>query len=143
LVRHSPGVSPEQVVTPMQAAVSSLIMKTRLGSEARAISLAQPLGRRARQEAWRATAALFSYSYYAAEAFAPGPMRPEFRFLFQLHPHPKTVRKLLSEELERVPKFAASLRWEHEIGAPESHFNALCSEPTLANGWVSGSRCTG
>jgi len=142
LVRRSPGVPPEQVVTPMQAAVSSLIMKTRLGSEARQIQLDQTLGRRAQQEAWRANAALFSYSYYASEAFAPGHMRPEFRFLFQLHPHPKTVRKLLREELERVPKFAASLRWEHEIGAPESHFTALCSEPSLANGWVAASSYT-
>jgi glycosyltransferase involved in cell wall biosynthesis len=142
LVRHSPGVPTEQVVTPMQAAVSSLIMKTRLGSEARQIHLDQTLGRRARQEAWRANAALFSYSYYAAEGFAPGPMRPEFRFLFQLHPHPKTIRKLLREELERVPKFAASLRWEHELAAPESHFTALCSEPSLANGWVTASSYT-
>ncbi len=142
LVRHSPGVSSEQVVTPMRAAVSSLIMKTRLGSEARQIHLDQTLGRRARQEAWKANAALFSYSYYAAEAFAPGPMRPELRFLFQLHPHPKTIRKLLREELERVPQFAASLRWEHEIGAPETHFAALCSEPSLANGWVTASSYT-
>ena len=32
--------------------------------------------------------------------------------------------------------------WEHEIGAPESHFTALCSEPALANGWITASSYT-
>jgi glycosyltransferase involved in cell wall biosynthesis len=44
--------------------------------------------------------------------------------------------------MNRVPKFARSLRWEHELGDPEEHFNALCEEPLLANGWVVASTFT-
>jgi len=142
LVRHSPGIAPGRVITPAPAAIRSLLMKTRFGSRAVQIRLDQELGRRARREAWKTEAALLSYSYYAAAAFAPGTMRPDLRLLFQLHPHPKSVRKILREEMSRSPKFAASLEWEHEIGAPEKHFEALCSEPGLANGWIAASSYT-
>ena len=142
LARHSPGISPGRVITPAPAAIRSLWMKTRFGSRAVQIRLDEELGRRARREAWKTETALLSYSYYAAAAFAPGAMRPDLRLLFQLHPHPKSVRKILCEELSRSPKFAASLGWEHEIGAPEKHFEALCSEPGLANGWIAASSYT-
>jgi len=142
LARHSPGIPSRNVFTPTSAAIRSLLMKTKFASRTTQIRLDASLGRRARCEAWKTGAALLSYSYYASEAFAPGEMRPEFRVLFQLHPHPKTVRKILRDELHRAPKFSASLRWEHEIGAPEEHFNALCSEPGLANGWIVASSYT-
>jgi len=140
--RRCPGVSSSRVVTPAGVILQSLLMRTRFASAVRQIHLDCQLGQRARREAWRTGCPLFSYSYYAAAAFAPGQIRPAMRFLFQLHPHPRTVRKILSEEMQRAPRFAASLRWEHEIGDPEPHFEALCSEPGLANGWVAASSYT-
>ena len=54
------------------------------------------LGRTAGRVARERGAALLSYSYYAADAFtaygAPGT-------LFQLHPHPASMRRLLTDEL--------------------------------------------
>lgn len=140
--RHSPGLLPHQVITPPGAMVGSLLMRTVFASRARQIRLDSALGRRARRESWKSKTALFSYSYYASEAFAPGERRPAYRFLFQLHPHPATVRRILQEELARSPGFAASLRWEHEMGAPQTHFDSLCAESRLANGWVVASSYT-
>jgi glycosyltransferase involved in cell wall biosynthesis len=42
----------------------------------------------------------------------------------------------------RSPKFAASLQWEHELGAPQPYFESLCEEAQLANGWVVASSYT-
>ena len=142
LARHTRGLSHDQVITPPGAMVDSLLMKTPFASRATQIRLDRAIGRRARLESLKSQAALFSYSYYAAEAFADGKQRPSFRFLFQLHPHPATVRKILQEEMFRAPKFAASLKWEHELGASQKHFDSLCEESRLANGWVVASSYT-
>ena len=140
--RHHPDLPARQVMTSPAAVMDSLLMKTRLGSRDRQIRLDRSIGGKARQVSWQSQTALFSYSYYAAEAFATGEQRPSFRFLFQLHPHPATVRRILQEEMQRVPKFTNSLKWEHEIGAPQAHFDMLCAESQLANGWVVASTYT-
>ena len=140
--RSHPGLPSSQVITPPACMSDSILMRTTLGSRKRQIRLDRSLGLRARQESWHTKAALFSYSYYAADAFAEGEQRPPLRFLFQLHPHPATVRKIFQEEMLRVPKFAASLKWEHELGAPRAHFDRLCAESRLANGWVVASGYT-
>jgi glycosyltransferase involved in cell wall biosynthesis len=142
LTRHAKGLSPDQVITPPGVMVDRMLMATALASRTRQIRLDRAIGLRARREAWKSRSALFSYSYYAARAFAPGEDRPRFRFLFQLHPHPVTVRKILKEEMIHSPKFAGSLQWEHELGDPQEHFNSLCEEPRLANGWVVASSYT-
>lgn len=100
------------------------------------------IGRKARTIANRKQAGLFCCSYYASEAFKPGAERPQYRFLFQLHPHPKTVRKILSDELILVPIAEASLKTEPDFCLPERDFEDLCSEPDLANGWVVASNYT-
>lgn len=140
--RHHPGLPSSSVITPPSFILDSLLTRTLLDSPERDIRLDRAIGRRARLESQRRHAALFSYSYYAAEAFAEGEERPPFRFLFQLHPHPATVRKIFLEELQRVPEFAASLKWEKELAAPQDHFERLCSESCLANGWVVASSFT-
>ena len=142
LARQAHGLPQNQVITPPGVMVDSLLMKTGLASRSRQIRLDRAIGQRARRESWKSQSALFSYSYYASAAFAKGEQRPPLRFLFQLHPHPATVRKILQEEIVRVPKFASSLKWEHELGAPEEHFAALCEESRLANGWVVASSYT-
>lgn len=142
LARSNPLLPSSRVVTPPGLMLKSISMRTPLASRARQICLDNAIGKTARREAWRTKAALFSYSYYAAAAFAEGEERPHFRFLFQLHPHPVTVRRILQEEMRQASRFAASLKWEHEIGAPEKHFASMCSESRLANGWVVASTYT-
>jgi glycosyltransferase involved in cell wall biosynthesis len=140
--RSHPGLPPNQVITPPACMLDSILTRTPFDSRERQIRLDRAIGRRGRLEAIRRQAALFSYSYYAAEAFAEGEPRPPFRFLFQLHPHPATVRKIFLDEIQRQPRFGASLKWENELGAPEDHFQRLCSESRLANGWVVASSYT-
>lgn len=100
------------------------------------------LSERARQIAERTHSALFCYSYYASEAFREGENRLPHRFLFQVHPHPQSIRELLLEEVELTPQGAFSLRAEHELSWPDKHFERLCREPGLANGWVVASSYT-
>jgi glycosyltransferase involved in cell wall biosynthesis len=142
LARHNAAVPGGRVLTTAATLVDSLLLKTALANRSRQIRLDRRLGRLARHEAWKSRSPLFSYSYYAAEAFAPGRRRPARRFLFQLHPHPCSVRQVLKEEMLCAPAFALSLKREHEIGAPEEHFTALCDESRLANGWVVASTYT-
>jgi glycosyltransferase involved in cell wall biosynthesis len=88
------------------------------------------LGRRAGKLAMRSNADLFSYSYYAYDAFrAYG--RPGM--LFQLHPHPGTMRRILTEELEANNDCASSLLQEWELSLPEKDFQHLALEPTMAS----------
>jgi glycosyltransferase involved in cell wall biosynthesis len=100
------------------------------------------LSRKARLIALRNNAPLFSYSYYASESFKPAGEIPKRRFLFQLHPHPRTVREILQDEISRAPNAKQSLRMEHELSLIESDFEELADEPHLANGWVVASSYT-
>ena len=100
------------------------------------------LGQKARRLALRDGAALVCCNYYGYDAFQDQGQRPKYRFLFQLHPHPKTGRRILQEELERVPYAQASLTYEHELSLPPVEFEKLVCEPQLANGWVVSSSYT-
>ncbi|MEG9436501.1 glycosyltransferase family 4 protein [Edaphobacter sp. HDX4] len=88
------------------------------------------LGRHAGRLARRANANLLTYSYYAYDAFReygePG-------MLFQLHPHPDTMKRILTEELETHPDCASSLQQEWELSLPEKDFKHLVLEPTMAS----------
>jgi glycosyltransferase involved in cell wall biosynthesis len=100
------------------------------------------LSRMARHVAQCHGSSLFCYSYYASEAFKAGRHSLKHRFIFQLHPHPKTVRFLLEEEINRVPSARASLMNEHELSLSQKEFERLSAEPHLANGWVAASSYT-
>lgn len=91
------------------------------------------LGTLARQVAAQRQAVLFSYSYYASSAFSNPLHHPRPRLLFQLHPHPVAVRRILLEELDRVPSARTSLKREHELALPEDDFRRLAMEPLLAD----------
>ena len=83
--------------------------------------------------------ALLSYSYYGYDAFrAYG--RPGI--LFQLHPHPATMRRLLSAELAAHPDCAASLRQEWELALPEDDYNHLVRETEMASAFLVASSFT-
>ncbi len=87
------------------------------------------LGRTAGTRARLRHSGLLSYSYYGCDAFhAYGPGGT----LFQLHPHPASMRRILQAELLAHPDCAASLSQEWELALPDSDFERLVAEPTLA-----------
>lgn len=135
------GLTASDVHLHWRTMLRAAVLKWR-PSRSRQIVHDRDIGYTARRLAEKTGSALFSYSYYAATAFAPGPGLPTNRILFQMHPHPASVRKLLREELERVPEASLSLRWEHEVGSSEEHFESLCQEPLLANAWMAASSFT-
>ena len=97
------------------------------------------LGRTAGRVAERTGAAVVSYSYYGFDAFRAG-SRPGM--LFQLHPHPASMRRILTEELEAHPDCAASLRQEWELALPEEDFEHLVRETTMASSFMVASSFT-
>jgi glycosyltransferase involved in cell wall biosynthesis len=99
------------------------------------------LGRRAGRLAARTGAALLAYSYYGYSAFSECPADVP-KLLFQLHPHPLSVRKILREELTLHPEWAATLEREWELALPEEDFARLAEEPAMAGNWIVASRFT-
>jgi len=87
------------------------------------------LGRTAGRLAARTGAGLLSYSYYGYDAFSHFP-KPGM--LFQLHPHPASMRRILTDELNAHPDCAASLQQEWELALPEEDFQHLVRETTMA-----------
>ncbi len=98
------------------------------------------LGRTAGKLAARTGSLLLSYSYYGYTAFAsygrPG-------ILFQLHPHPVSVRRILEQELAEHPDCAESLRKEWELSLPPKDFDRLVAETKMANQFLAASSFTG
>ncbi len=87
------------------------------------------LGRLAGQLAERRGDALVSYSYYGFDAFRH---YPHPAMLFQMHPHPATMRRILSEELAAHPDCAASLQQEWELALEPEDFDHLVQETKMA-----------
>ncbi len=97
------------------------------------------LGRAAGRRAARAHEGLVSYSYYGYDAMRAY-RRPAM--LFQVHPHPATMRRLLLEELAAHPDCAESLEQEWELSLPEQDFEHLVAEPRLASRYLAASSFT-
>lgn len=97
------------------------------------------LGARAGRRAAKTHAGLVSYSYYGYDA-----MRNYGHpaMLFQVHPHPATVRRLLSEELAAHPDCAESLEQEWELALPEEDFAHLVAETRMASRFLAASTFT-
>ena len=97
------------------------------------------LGKRAGQLATSHNAHLLSYSYYGYHAFhhysRPG-------LLFQLHPHPASVRRILEAELQAHPDCAGSLRKEWELSLAPDDFARLIQETNMASGFLAASSFT-
>jgi glycosyltransferase involved in cell wall biosynthesis len=81
----------------------------------------------------------FSYSYYGYQAFR---LCPNPGILFQLHPHPASVRRILRAELSDHPEAASSLLQEWELGLPEEDYRQLSEEPAMAHTIVAASSFT-
>ncbi len=84
-------------------------------------------------------AKLLSYSYYGYHAFSAY-CRPGI--LFQVHPHPASVRRLLRQELEAHPECGASLQKEWELALPEEDFQRLTAEAEMAAHFICASSFT-
>ncbi|HEY7306948.1 MAG TPA: glycosyltransferase family 4 protein [Bryobacteraceae bacterium] len=99
------------------------------------------LGKQAAEVANTHDAALLSYSYYAHSAFSHF-RRDRPRILFQLHPHPMSVRAILQRERELVPECARSLDKEWELALPEPDFQTLVEESSMPDYWIAASSFT-
>lgn len=86
-------------------------------------------------------AALLSYSYYGHSAFSAYTGNQP-RILFQLHPHPASVRAILSRERSLHPDCASSLDKEWELALPVEDFDRLVEEPAMADYWLVASQFT-
>ncbi|MGI4854199.1 MAG: glycosyltransferase family 4 protein [Janthinobacterium lividum] len=131
--RSVPGLPPSQVKTCLSAAFAGFLL-----DKAQIIPYGvrrwftrqadATLGRVAGRTARRTGAELLSYSYYAYDAFRaagkPG-------MLFQMHPHPETMRDLLLAEIAAHPDCAASLQQEWELNLPPADFQRLVDETTM------------
>lgn len=78
---------------------------------------------------------LFCYSYYAYDAFTRINEKEllQKKILFQLHPHPISIRKLLLEEIERVPSAKESIMYENEMRYSDLYLKNLALESSLAD----------
>ncbi len=97
------------------------------------------LGSEAGKRAKRIGAGLVSYSYFGYDAFTA---YGRGGLLFQVHPHPATMRRILTEELARFPECAPSLMTEWEMALPEEDFQHLVSETAMASRYLVASSFT-
>lgn len=92
------------------------------------------LSEQAYRVARKREAHLFCYSYYAYHAFSKErAFDGQKRLLFQLHPHPNSVRAMLKEELERVPAARDSILYENEFRYSDAYLDQLGAEANMAD----------
>lgn len=143
-LRSGAGVPSRQVRTNALAGLGGLAMDRlrRLPFAWRrrwARSADAALGKAAGRLARRSGLGLVSYSYFGYDAF-----RAYGRggLLFQVHPHPTTMRHLLRDELVRNPECASSLETEWELALPEQDFQHLVEETAMASRYMVASSFT-
>jgi glycosyltransferase involved in cell wall biosynthesis len=142
--RNHPGL-PSSLVhqTPVSGITSFVLEKIKaLPFELRRKAIRSTdatLGRVAGKLAAETNSWLLSYSYYGYDAFRsygqPGS-------LFQLHPHPLSVRRILERELADHPDCAVSLRKEWELSLPREDFDRLIVETRIAKQFLVASSFT-
>lgn len=91
------------------------------------------IGRRAGALARSHEAGILAYSCYAHSAFSAYGLEARPRVIFQVHPHPASLRRLFTEELELAPDGAASLSNEPEMSLTAAVFQQRCDEARLAD----------
>lgn len=97
------------------------------------------LGRTAGKLAKAQGAHLVSYSYYGFDAFT---VYGKPATLFQMHPHPSSMRRILTEELEAHPDCSESLKQEWELSLPDEDFEHLVKESSMASSYLVASSFT-
>lgn len=73
---------------------------------------------------------VLAYSYYSNYVFAHFNGK---KILFQLHPHPVSVRNIFLEEISIHPESRVSLSQEHELQLPDNEFNRMAGESLHAD----------
>ena len=91
------------------------------------------IGRAAGARARARGAGLLAYSCYADAAFRAYGDGPRPKVIFQVHPHPASLRALFAEEAERVPEAAGSLAREPELSLAPAVYAARCDEAAMAD----------
>lgn len=133
ITRSAPMLSSKQVTISTSALWYEMRMKL-AGNFAFNHQKDQALGTCAASLAKKKQLHLFSYSYYAADAFAlPRAFGSQKKILFQLHPHPLTIRRLLERELQKVPVAANSILYENEFRYNDAYLRQLGGEPDMAD----------
>jgi len=134
LARHSPRVPASLVQQALLSGTLSqaldMLPKVPFSWRRRATRWTDAsVGRLAGEMAARTNSLLLTYSYYGYHAFSayrkPG-------ILFQAHPHPESMRRILRQELIDHPECAASLQKEWELSLPAEDFDHLVAEPRMA-----------
>ena len=140
--RYCPGL-PTSAIKLSRSALYRTV-RSRLLNSSDTFAIDHCLSRTAYEVARRTDSNLFLYSYYGHEAFwrAIADRSQRHRILFQLHPHPMTIRYLLAGEMERLPFAAQSIRDEEEFQLPPDQLHALAEEPLLATLCVTASQFT-
>ena len=98
------------------------------------------LGQVAGKLATKRHAGLVSYSYYGFHAFQTYGHKDAV--LFQLHPHPATMRAILERELLDHPECAPSLLQEWELALPAQDLDRLIAESHTAARYLVASSFT-
>jgi glycosyltransferase involved in cell wall biosynthesis len=91
------------------------------------------LATRAGNLARRSECGLLSYSYYGYDAFHAYGINRWPKVLMQVHPHPKSVRKILRRDLEVSEFGKESLLHEQELSSDPIRFEQLSAEALLAD----------
>jgi len=73
---------------------------------------------------------VLAYSYYSNYVFAHFKGK---KILFQLHPHPVSVRNIFLKEISIHPESRVSLSQEHELQLPDNEFNRMAGESLHAD----------
>jgi glycosyltransferase involved in cell wall biosynthesis len=144
--RYAENVASDSVVSCWGSGVSSLVMSKidglSFGWKRDAVRWCdRSLGQRAGMLASDRNTAILSYSYYGHSAFSNfSGSQP--RILFQLHPHPASVRAILQRERRLHPDCSASLDKEWELALPPEDFDRLVEEAAMADHWLVASQFT-
>lgn len=126
--RYCPGLPSSRVVSvwwELLRSKASSYWGSRVGDDR--------IGALAGQLARRHGGGILAYSYYGYSAFRGYGAGPLPKILFQLHPHPLTVRRILEEEVGTNPGCWASLSRELEMAMPQHRLQQLAEEPLLAD----------
>lgn len=127
---------PSRLVKPLHASAALYALQRRPSS-----FIDGAIGRVGGAIARRKGLGVLAYSYFAHTAF-PAAGENVAKVIFQLHPHPDSLRTLFTEEMRLVPECRESLGSELEMVATNERLHALRSEPALADACLVASTYT-
>ena len=117
------------------------VLGTRIASRGELAAIDRRLGSVAGRIASKRGAGLLAYSYWAHAAFTHASLDTA-RVIFQVHPHPESLRALYEEELALVPDARESLLAEEEMRRPAHYQRLMAEEPHLADACIAASGFT-